>query len=146
MKAKTVSPRAGSHAFRNLQKLHAIGGQASALEWTRAAGWTEGLVEFEIKIIRVLTKHNHVFKRGDVCILTDGGMEHIGASASVEPYIGLVAGPGYVAPMRTLSARYRPRLLSTRDGALDYRDIPSRHGDQLIEYGTGLNIAGAAKA
>jgi hypothetical protein len=43
---------------------------------------------------------------------------------------------GPAAVMRPLSERSRARVAVMREGALDYRHIPSRMGDVLVPHGT----------
>lgn len=59
-------------------------------------------------------------------------MKPLSPEAQVEQ--GIATGR-YVAPVRPLAECHRARLPVLREGALDYRDIPSRMGDVLVPHG-----------
>lgn len=61
---------------------------------------------------------------------------HFDQLAQPEPLPGTVAGPAYRPTPKPLDVS-RSRMVATREGALDYRDLPSRIGDQRFLFGRG---------
>jgi hypothetical protein len=134
-----TGPRAGSRAYRAIEALHALGGSSHVAAWMKASNWGESTAEFERQVVGALSRARHIFIRGNQCVITDGGKAHIGAAAEAyaEPSTPALPAPSrYIAPKAELSARYKVRLEPMRDGAFDYRNIPSRMGDQLIPHGS----------
>lgn len=135
-------PRTGSRAYVALEALHSIGGQADLATWMKASAWSPTVLTFSCMVIDALERGRHVFKRGQLFIITDRGTAHIGKlDVSVVTPVEMASGR-YVPPMRPLSARHLPNLRPMRDGAFDYRNIPSLHGDERVAFQSSLKVAG----
>lgn len=131
-------PRAGSRAHIALGALHSIGGQAVASVWMRAVRWARMVTprDWDI-IVQNLINARMVYQRGDIYMMSDDGLEWLGIPVDAPPVeVRPVAGPRYSPGIRPLAQERITRMPLTREGALDYRDIPSRVGDQLIAYGS----------
>jgi hypothetical protein len=135
-------PRAGSRAYAAMQTLCALGGSASAATWMKAGLWKTTVFDFDRTVIAPLTLDKHIHERNDLHILTDGGMVHIGEMEPPVAPVGVVAGPRCAPPIRPLSSQHLVRVRSMRVGSFDYRNVPSRHGDQLVAFKSGLNVLG----
>ena len=140
-------PRKGSGAYLALKALHSLEGQALVARWHATAIATgvaraSRLDEWD-GIVQTLIKTGMVFRRQDQFSISDEGLEWLGVPAEVVPRDPPEAAPArYTPPMRPLSAKHRVNLRAMREGAFDYRDIPSRHGDELVAYRTSLTISG----
>lgn len=139
-------PRAGSRAYQALEKLYALGGTVNFPDWVKAAGWSGSASEFDRTVVGALTRGRHIFKGGNHYTITDVGIAHIGQVDRVEPSQAIIAPPTYVAPVQVLSARYRLGLALMREGAFDYRNIPSLLGAERVAYRSSLNVVGAGLA
>jgi hypothetical protein len=128
--------RKGSTTNDALVKLFALAGVATALEWRKAMKWRQPSGAFDHAVLIPLVEHGMIFRRGDTYRITDIGCEAIGIDPNV------TCGAGEVVPPPASPAAHRPALsrgslfgaIPFRDGSLDYRDIPSRHGDQSIPH------------
>lgn len=132
--AKHTGPREGSRAHRALKALHEHGDMYEAA-WMIKAAYDHSPSEFYRSVVQPLLGWKLVKEHGISYRVTPAGRACLGVSdvPDVEPVIT----PGtYVPPMgRPLSAQYRPGLRVMRPGALDFREIPSRIGEQIIQYG-----------
>lgn len=130
-----VGPRAGSNVYKSLSSLHAIGGAASLTEWMNTVKWSGSIQSFERDFVNTLLRQQMIYQRGDHFQITDDGLDLLGIPVNAAPAIApVLAGPRYVGPVRTLAIKNTWRD-TARDGALDYRDIPSRIGEAVVEYG-----------
>lgn len=146
-------PHRSSKAFFVLQGLHSIGGQADGPTWLQLIKWPGDRQprrnDWDVMVHSLLST-GLIYKRGDVHIVTDEGLQYLGipVDAPARP-APVIVGPRYVAPMRPLSTRHRPDLRMMREGALDYREIPSRHGEQAVAFkssiASNVTAAGANK-
>ena len=128
-------PRAGSRAHSVLVYLQAAKGEAAQAVLARVVAWLGSPRAFDEEVIGPLVRENFVSKRAGSIVLSERGALFLNPPAPQEPEdVVLVAGR-YVAPQRPLSTQNRPRLASMRPGALDYREIPSRMGDQWVQHG-----------
>lgn len=129
-------PRAGSSVYYWLVRLHENGGRASLQAWVEAAAWKGSKPVFERDAARLVVQRL-VRLVGDEYVITEAGMQWIGIDLDVPPSApALPAGPRYVAPRRELSTNRALRLSMMREGALDYRAIPSLIGGHRLAYGT----------
>ncbi|MEO7579930.1 MAG: hypothetical protein ABIT83_20160 [Massilia sp.] len=138
--------RSRTHAHTGLLMLTALAGSVDFAGWKLAMTWGESDGRFVRQVVNPLMLRNYVYVRGSQYCITDAGLAFLGRGdvPAKAPYVGSVAGPAYVAPMRPLSKRHRPDLALRREGAQDYRSIPSLHGGQRVAYGAGLSGAGVA--
>lgn len=142
MRNKFTGPKAGSRAYAAMETLYTLGGSASAAAWMKACLWKTSIFEFDRVVITPLTVERHIFERDEVYFLTDGGMMHIGEIEPPVAPVGIMAGPRYVPPIRALSSQHLVRVRLMREGSFDYRNVPSRHGDQFVAFKSGLNVLG----
>jgi hypothetical protein len=126
-----------------METLYALGGSATAAAWMKACLWKTTVFDFERTVIAPLTLDRHIHERSELRILTDGGMVRIGQMEAPVVPAGVVAGQRYVAPVRALSARHVVRVRPLREGSLDYRNIPSRFGDQRVAHSAKAVVADA---
>ncbi|NML62254.1 hypothetical protein HHL21_14450 [Massilia sp. RP-1-19] len=138
-------PGAGTRGYIALETLHSIGGEARSNTWMEASlrKWpTAGRVTWD-RLVQNLMDARLVFQRDGAFAITDDGLAWLGvavdAPAREKP---VIVGPRYVAPMRPLSTRNIPAIRVMREGAFDYRDIPSLQGSARIEFKTSLKVAG----
>jgi hypothetical protein len=135
MTAPRKGPRAGSRAHFGLKQLHNYGGRALIRDWLIAVGWDATVGEFERLVAGPLQRYALVVKSGVDFVVTANGRDFLGVEPEA-PATELAITPGtYVPPMRPLSAVNMPGMRVMRPGALDYKAIPSRMGDQLIPHG-----------
>jgi hypothetical protein len=128
--------RSGTITNNALIKLYALTGVATTLEWRKAMSWRQPAGAFDTAVIIPLTQHDMIFRRGDNWRITDAGCRAIGIDPDVS------CGGGQAVPPPAPPAMYSPPLsrpspfkaIPFREGSLDYRDIPSRHGDQTIPH------------
>jgi hypothetical protein len=136
--ATRKGPRSDSRAYFALQQLHGYGGCMAAKEWTVAVAWKEALGIFDRQVIAPLLLRGLIIKRGADLAITGRGKAFIGAA---DPVAELVITPAtYVPPMRPLSAKYRPGLPVIREGAFDYRGIPSLQAGQRTAFQTSFRV------
>jgi hypothetical protein len=137
-------PKPGTIAFQALKKLSNMGGQATVQQWINVTGWPKSAVAFETVVASKLALRHMVFVRDGIYFISDTGMEHIGVDVDApRPSAAAIVGPRYVAPKRPLSAANKPRLQDMREGAFDYRDIPSLMGAQRIAHGGKADLVDA---
>jgi hypothetical protein len=128
--------RSGTKTNMALMKLYALAGAATLIEWRKALKWNQPAGLFDTEVIFPLVQHGMVFRRRDNWYITDSGKRAIGIDPDVS------CGGGEIVPPPAAPATYRPplsrpsllRTIPIRDGALDFLDIPSRHGDQSIPH------------
>ncbi len=144
------APRYGSSTHIALRTLHELEGQALGDRWRIATAKSIGLkaayTEQWDRIVNSLIGSGMVFQRNDVYLVSDEGLVCLGAVAVVVPRANPEVVPARSAPaMRPLSAKHLVNVRSTREGAFDYRDIPSLHGIERVEYRSSLNVAGVSQ-
>ncbi len=128
--------RSGTKTNDALRKLFALGGIATMLEWRAALKWRETIRAFDQDVIFVLVQHELIYRRRENWHITDLGKQAIG----IDPLATCGAGdlvPAPVIPILSAAPLSRPSLSKSipfRPGSMDYRDIPSRHGDQSIPH------------
>ena len=128
-------PRAGSRAHSVLIYLQAAKGEATQAFLARVVAWLGSPRSFDEEVIGPLVREDFVSKRGGSVVLSKRGSLLMNPPAPQEPEEVDVVKGRYVAPQRPLSTQNRPRLVTMRPGALDYRDIPSRMSGQLLQHG-----------
>jgi hypothetical protein len=136
-------PRAGSRPYLALAQLYKDGGQTTFAYWMRSTSWVGSVAQFDQIIAGALVGYGLVFKRVDVYVLTDRGAEYLGIAPDAPPLPApVIVAPCYVAPKRELSPSNRPRVRVLREGAFDYRDIPSLQGSQRTPFRSAMRVAG----
>jgi hypothetical protein len=128
--------RSGTTTNMALIRLFALTGVATTLEWRKAMNWRQPAAAFDHAVIIPLTQHGMIFRRGDNWRITDEGCRAIGIDPDVSCGAGQVVPPP-APPVMYNAPLSRPSLFRTipiREGALDYRDIPSRQGNQSIPH------------
>lgn len=137
--------RHGTAAHVGLQALNSLDGQALGVRWQAAAakslGVKAGGEQWDV-IVHTLISAGMVFQRSEVFIVSDDGLEWLGVAAEVVPRAEPLAVPSrYVPPMRALASKHLVNVRTMREGAFDYRDIPSLHGAERVEFKTSLKVA-----
>lgn len=138
-------PKAGSRAYDALRHLHAMGGRAERLSWFNSSKITESLTSFSTLVSGLITQ-GVVKMNANELLLTDQGREWLGEVTIMAPCAQQVVGPRYAPPQRELRPSLSPRAVSLRPGAQDFRQIPSRYGDERVAYGSGIRAVGDAQA
>lgn len=139
------APRSGSAAHIALRVLHALEGQASDERWRTAAAKSLGTRANRAHwaaIVQSLISTSMVFQRRGVFIVSDEGLVWLGVPAEVVPRAEPQDAPERYVPSRSLSAKHLVKVRLMREGAFDYRDIPSLHGAERVAYRTNLKVAG----
>ena len=140
-------PRRGSAAATGLITLQGMGGMAMVSAWLRAKGWRASLALFHSDVVDRLVRAQLVVVEGQRLIITDAGYKYLGITVggNADAPAAAPTGPRYAAPKRTLDVgRHRPARV-IRPGSMDYRDIPSRMGDELVPYRGPIGFSGAAQ-
>lgn len=128
--------RTGTTTNDALVKLFALAGTATTLEWRKAMKWRQPAAAFDHAVLIPLVEYGMIFRRGDNWHIADIGKRAIGINPDVS------CGGGEAVPPPAAPATKRPplsrpslfRSVPIREGSLDYRDIPSRHGDHSIPH------------
>ena len=95
------------------------------------------------RIVQNLIDTRLVFQRDGAFAITEDGLDWIGvAHDAPRREKPVLAGPRYVAPIRPLSTRNMPAVRVMREGAFDYRNIPSLQGSARVEFQSSLRVAG----
>ena len=137
MNRQNEGSRVGSRAFIALVKLHGLGGQTSLADWMGHVGFLSPVKQFKADIVNILKVRGKIFERNDVYHISDAGLVHIGVAVDAAPVVPALPAPSRRAPPRSeLRPQNITRLALMREGALDYRNIPSRIGDQLVPHGS----------
>lgn len=134
-------PRAGSRQYSWLKRLYELGGQATSWDWQVKTGHAEA-ARF-LNDIDGLVGQGMVYQRGDLFLIADAGMIHIGEEPHAPPADPAPPAAPRLAPvLRSLSASKRPRPQSIRAGAFDYIDIPSRYGATQVAFRSAVTLGG----
>lgn len=133
-------PRAGSRPHAALVQLQALGGRLTRLDWMRALAFAGKISAFERDVVDALTRYKLIEVDGPVYTISRDGLDLLGipVDSSMPVALALVA-PRYTVPIRDLDLRrHMPRPMLTREGALDYRNIPSVMCGERIPYSSVL--------
>ncbi|KQV78488.1 hypothetical protein ASD15_22000 [Massilia sp. Root351] len=139
-------PRKGSAAANGLVTLHGMGGVAPAVKWQRIAGWKGTGYQFHANVIDRLLLSGLVVVNDIQYIVTDAGLKFLGLKGDHEgEQPGVPAGPRYAPSPLSRAPRGRSRSpMVIREGAFDFRNHPSRIGDERLAYRGPGSFAGAA--
>ncbi|MTW11412.1 hypothetical protein GM658_12475 [Pseudoduganella eburnea] len=124
-------PRRGSRQANALSALLSLGGKASVHTLYRIGGKSISRLNFDVIVIEQLVFYGLVKKIEGEVELTEAGRVHLGVAKPVEAYVGKVPEPRVGIGFRPLRAR-SPMVI--REGAFDYRDIPSVMAGHRIPY------------
>lgn len=129
-------PRAGSRAYLALQFLLQVG-PLDAKDWMNHASISKSAVKFEREVTGPLTRWKlvDVSASGVFCI-SQAGRDFLDEREAEPIERELVAGR-YVHPIQPLQARHRPKR-PMRDGAFDYRDIPSLCANVSVPFKSSI--------
>ena len=129
-------PRAGSRAHSVLLHLVRCGGTSTPTGLLRAIAYPRTRAEFDVAVIGLLERQGLVVRSNETVLLTVWGRQLVEPEPEPAPAAEVaVVTPGrYAPPMRPLSLKNRPRLVSMRPGSLAYRDIPSRMANELVDH------------
>jgi hypothetical protein len=131
-------PRRESSRHVALRALHNMGGDGKIPAWMRVLNWKGKQFFFYRDVVAGLERCGLVETEGGECKVTPAGRIYLGVpvdQAPKEPAIPV--GPRYVPPQRPLNLnRHRPAM-PTRDGAFDFRSIPSRMANESVPYKGG---------
>ncbi|WP_036170382.1 hypothetical protein [Massilia sp. 9096] len=130
---KHTGPRRGSWPYRALGYLHMLG-QESLYGWMQESSYEQSARDFQYEVVERLLSWHLVELVNESYRVTSAGRSYLGI-VDAAAAVGDVATSRQAAPQRPLSTQNRPALRVMRPGALHYRDIPSRLGDQVIPHG-----------
>jgi hypothetical protein len=133
VRGKDAGPRHRSRAYRALVALSECGSM-TVPDWMVMSDFQQSRSEFDRDVALQLAHWKLVKQVGEEYRILDAGLRYLGVLPEEVDIREPVAGR-YVPPRGELSAQYRPALRVMRPGALDYRAIPSRLGDQVIPHG-----------
>lgn len=129
-------PRRGSAVRNALLVLSELGGSGTLAIWYKASGVKVTQQQFSDRIVSQLTFHGLV-KAGVGYALTSAGYSLLGErepNLKVETKCSM-ALPRTAHPFRPLQCRSATATVY-RDGAFDYRNLPSLMGGKRVPYGT----------
>lgn len=132
--SKHSGPRRGSLAYRALNCLHALG-KSGAVGWKDECGFGQSSRVFDSDIVQQLLVWRLVEVKGNEYSVSTAGLSYLGFAPAAPVSSAPPASGPYAPPKLPLSPQNRPALRVIRPGALDYRSIPSRIGDQIIPHG-----------
>lgn len=132
-RAKAAGPRRGSRCNTALYILFRARAMSRA-DWMLMLDFVASPLAFDRDIIQPLRGWKLIESTGGEFVVTDAGRRFLGVMSDAEA-LAAPAPARDVYQMRPLSAQHRPLRNVIRAGALDYREIPSRVGDQLIPHG-----------
>lgn len=129
-------PRAGSRAYLALQFLLQVG-PLDSKDWMNHVSTSKSAVKFDREVTGPLTRWKlvDVSASGMFCI-SQAGRDFLD-EREAEPVEQEVVSGRYVHPIQPLSARHRPQR-PMRDGAFDYRDIPSRCASVSVPFKSSI--------
>jgi hypothetical protein len=140
-------PKYGTGPHIALRALHTLEGQANDARWHAAALRLLGAKasgEQWDGIVQTLINTAMIFNRRGVFVVSDDGLEWLGVAAAVVPRAEPEAAPArYIPPARQLSAKHLVNVRAMREGAFDYRDIPSLHGGERVAFKSSLSVVSA---
>lgn len=127
-------PRRGSAAANGLSALVNIGGAARVVAWKRAVGSKASLNEFNEGVVGRLLRSGLIKLDDGTAVVTLAGRQYLGLEREeVLAAPPIPTGPRYIKPFTPLSQRSRSAMVF-RDGAFDYRTIPSLMAGVQIPY------------
>ncbi|MDY0965410.1 hypothetical protein [Massilia sp. CFBP9026] len=127
-------PRAGSRAHSVLLHLARCGGTSTPLALLGAIDYPRTRAEFDVAVIGLLERQGLVVRSNETVLLTVWGRQLVEPEPAPAAEAAVVTPGRYAPPMRPLSLKNRPRLVSMRPGSLAYRDIPSRMANELVDH------------
>ncbi len=127
-------PRAGSRAHSVLLHLVRCGGTSTPTALLRAVVYPRTRAEFDVAVIGLLERQGLVVRTNETVLLTVWGRQLVEPEPAPVAEVAVVTPGRYAPPMRPLSLKNRPRLVSMRPGSLAYRDIPSRMANELVDH------------
>lgn len=138
-------PRKGSAAANGLTTLNGMGGVALAGKWRRTAGWKGTDYQFKANVVDRLVLCGLVSENDIQYVVTDDGRKFLGLTREADyEQSGVPAGPRYAPSPLSRAPRGRSRSpMVIREGAFEYRDHPSRIGDERLAYRGPGSLAGA---
>lgn len=138
-----VGPRADSRAYKVMLSLAAAGGERYIVKLRNAYAPTLSPSEFHEIVLARLLSFGYIVVRDASVSITDAGRCYLNPPPVEASAPAVLVLPPYRKPRQDLVKR--ARQLPIRDGAFEYRDIPSRHGDQRIAFKPGFPDVGAAQ-
>lgn len=127
-------PRAGSRAHSVVLHLVRCGGTSTPTALLRAIAYPRTRAEFDVAVIGLLERQGLVFRSNETVLLTVWGRQLVEPEPAPTAEVAVVTPGRYAPPMRPLSLKNCPRLVSMRPGSLAYRDIPSRMANELVDH------------
>ena len=139
-------PRKGSAAANGLITLNGMGGVAPAATWRRTAGWKGTAHQFKANVVERLLLSGLISENDIQYVVTAAGRKFLGLTQDADDeQLGVPAGPRHAPSPLSRAPLGRSRSpMVIRDGAFDYRDHPSRIGDDRLAYKGPGSFAGAA--
>jgi hypothetical protein len=132
--SKHTGPRRASWPYRALNGLHSLG-RETLHGWMQEMSYVQTTRDFQCEVVERLLAWRLVELVDETYRVTSAGRSYLGID-HVPAAEGDVATARSAPPQRPLSTANRPALRVMRPGALDYLEIPSRLGNQVIPHGT----------
>jgi hypothetical protein len=127
-------PRAGSRAYKVLEHLVRIDRRAHVSDVRRTFAMNLTMGEFTCTVLESLARCGFVVENDGYLTITVPGKRYLQPAVVEAGPVRLPVASKYVAPMITLKNRFKNGPAVIRAGAFDYRDVPSRHGDQRLQH------------
>jgi hypothetical protein len=138
-----TGPRTGCHANVAMCYLVEQGGSAT-IAALRTLLKMDGLPPRALRgVIHILENYGYITQAGPSVRATDAGKLYVARHSApapvaiIEKYVGIVAGIREIPAMRPLNVAKHFAAPPFRDGALDFRDIPSLMGGKRIKPSGG---------
>lgn len=140
-------PRKASAAANGLVTLHGMGGVAPAATWRRTANWKGTDYQFNANVVERLLLSGLISENDIQYVVTDAGRKFLGLTRDADvAQPGVPAGPRYAPSPLSRAPRGRSRSpMVIREGAFDFRGIPSRIGEELVAYRGPTGFSGASR-
>lgn len=134
-------PRKGTAAANVLATLHKAGAPVSVARLLARSGSKRGFTQFNDEVVGLLCVRGLARATPAGIEITNEGCNYVNRQSANEPALeGIPAAPRVARGFRPLQSR-SPMVI--RDGAMDYRDIPSMMGGVRYDYVTGAQLVDA---
>lgn len=132
-------PRRNTAAYRALAHLYALGGKANANQLASVSlAEFSSPKRFDKHVAAALLNFKMVRVTGDLFTITHLGRQFIASGDAIAQnpaaYIGKLAPPRVPSEFKPLNPAIYTLAISGREGAMDYRQIPSLMAGQRVAF------------
>lgn len=131
-------PRAGGRAYLALQLLLQFG-PLDVADWMIHANASKSASKFEREVTGPLTRWKLVGFSAGTFSITPAGRDFLDERTD-EPVDQVVVSGRYAHPIQPLAVRHRPPQRPMREGAFDYRNIPSRCANVSVPFKSSIKL------